>query len=141
MQIGFIGLGNLGTPIAENLLQAQQSLFIYNRTAAKAQALAEKGAVITPYKIRESRRALATRKQFDVVIAYDPPSLYLACRLFQSERHKIIDYSLEVSDELHRDFVKTYHRAYFRIRREFGRLARFQQHFFLVAQAVFPQLE
>ena len=46
MKIGFIGLGNLGTPIAENLLQNNQPLYLYNRTAAKAQPLAEKGAII-----------------------------------------------------------------------------------------------
>lgn len=46
MQLGFIGLGNLGTPIAENLLQEYKQLFVYNRTASKAQPLADKGAVI-----------------------------------------------------------------------------------------------
>jgi 3-hydroxyisobutyrate dehydrogenase-like beta-hydroxyacid dehydrogenase len=46
MKTGFIGLGNLGTPIAENLLMQHQPLYVYNRTAAKAQPLIEKGAVI-----------------------------------------------------------------------------------------------
>lgn len=46
MNIGFIGLGHLGTPIAENLLAHQQAFYVYNRTAAKAQPLADKGAVI-----------------------------------------------------------------------------------------------
>ncbi|HVX52714.1 MAG TPA: NAD(P)-dependent oxidoreductase [Chitinophagaceae bacterium] len=46
MNIGFIGLGNLGTPIAENLLQKGHQLLVYNRTAAKAQPLADKGATI-----------------------------------------------------------------------------------------------
>lgn len=46
MNIGFIGLGNLGTPIAENLLESTQPLYVYNRTVAKAQPLANKGAVI-----------------------------------------------------------------------------------------------
>lgn len=45
MQIGFIGLGNLGTPIAENLLATHQ-LYVYNRTAAKAQHLVDKGAIL-----------------------------------------------------------------------------------------------
>lgn len=60
--------------------------------------------VITPYKIRAARRALAGRGPFDVVIAYDPPSLFLACQLFPKDYNKIVDYSLEVSDESHRDF-------------------------------------
>lgn len=46
MKTGFIGLGHLGTPIAENLLMQRQPLYVYNRTAAKAQPLADKGAVI-----------------------------------------------------------------------------------------------
>lgn len=46
MKIGFIGLGNLGTPIAENLLQKGHALLVYNRTAAKAQPLIEKGATV-----------------------------------------------------------------------------------------------
>ncbi|KAA2238726.1 NAD(P)-dependent oxidoreductase [Chitinophaga agrisoli] len=46
MQAGFIGLGNLGIAIAENLLMHRQPLYVYNRTAAKAQPLVEKGAVI-----------------------------------------------------------------------------------------------
>jgi 3-hydroxyisobutyrate dehydrogenase-like beta-hydroxyacid dehydrogenase len=46
MKIGFIGLGNLGTPIAENLLQKGHALVVYNRTAAKAQPLKEKGATV-----------------------------------------------------------------------------------------------
>jgi 3-hydroxyisobutyrate dehydrogenase-like beta-hydroxyacid dehydrogenase len=47
MKIGFIGLGNLGMPIAENLLQQYQQLFVYNRTASKAQPLVERGATLS----------------------------------------------------------------------------------------------
>jgi len=46
MKTGFIGLGNLGIAIAENILATHQPLYIYNRTAAKAQPLADKGAMI-----------------------------------------------------------------------------------------------
>jgi 3-hydroxyisobutyrate dehydrogenase-like beta-hydroxyacid dehydrogenase len=46
MRIGFIGLGNLGAPIAENLLDKGHELYVYNRTASKAQPLANKGALI-----------------------------------------------------------------------------------------------
>ncbi len=46
MKIGFIGLGNLGSPIAENLLQKGHALIVYNRTASKALHLTEKGATI-----------------------------------------------------------------------------------------------
>jgi 3-hydroxyisobutyrate dehydrogenase-like beta-hydroxyacid dehydrogenase len=44
--LGFIGLGNMGAGIAANLLKAGYSLRVYNRTAAKAAPLIEKGATL-----------------------------------------------------------------------------------------------
>src|SRR4029078_837942 len=46
MEIGFVGLGNLGTPIAENILEKNQRLFVYNRNTPKAQPVVEKGAIL-----------------------------------------------------------------------------------------------
>ena len=46
MNIGFIGLGNLGLPIAENILKKRSELFVYNRTTSKAQPLVDKGAIM-----------------------------------------------------------------------------------------------
>lgn len=46
MNIGFIGLGNLGTPIAENLLEKHAGMYIYNRTTEKTKPLQEKGALV-----------------------------------------------------------------------------------------------
>lgn len=42
--VGFIGLGHMGLPMAQNLLRAGYRLRVYNRTPAKAAALAEQGA-------------------------------------------------------------------------------------------------
>jgi 3-hydroxyisobutyrate dehydrogenase-like beta-hydroxyacid dehydrogenase len=44
MNIGFIGLGNMGSGIAANLLKAGHELTVWNRSSAPAQALGEKGA-------------------------------------------------------------------------------------------------
>lgn len=44
MQIGFIGLGNMGLPMARNLLRARHEVTVYNRTREKAQALESDGA-------------------------------------------------------------------------------------------------
>lgn len=44
--LGFIGLGNMGAAIAANLLKAGYGLRVYNRTAAKAAPLVEKGATL-----------------------------------------------------------------------------------------------
>lgn len=42
--VGFIGLGALGTPIAQNLLASGVRLTVWNRTASKAEPLSAKGA-------------------------------------------------------------------------------------------------
>ena len=42
--IGFIGLGHLGLPVANNLLNAGYPLRVYNRTASKAESLVAQGA-------------------------------------------------------------------------------------------------
>jgi len=44
--LGFIGLGNMGEPIAANLMAAGYALRVYNRTASKATSLAAKGATV-----------------------------------------------------------------------------------------------
>jgi 3-hydroxyisobutyrate dehydrogenase-like beta-hydroxyacid dehydrogenase len=43
-EIGFIGLGNMGMPMADALIDAGFKLAVYNRTSAKAAPLAAKGA-------------------------------------------------------------------------------------------------
>ena len=44
MKIGFIGLGNMGSAMAMNLLKAGHYLTVYNRTAQKARSLIDQGA-------------------------------------------------------------------------------------------------
>ena len=44
MRVGFIGLGNMGSRIAANLLQAGHEVTVYNRTASKAEPLVKRGA-------------------------------------------------------------------------------------------------
>lgn len=44
MDVGFIGLGHMGAPMAANLLRAGHRLVVYNRTRNKAEALAGRGA-------------------------------------------------------------------------------------------------
>jgi len=46
MDIGFIGLGHMGQPVAANLLKAGHRLHVWNRSPAAAQGLAEQGAQI-----------------------------------------------------------------------------------------------
>jgi 3-hydroxyisobutyrate dehydrogenase-like beta-hydroxyacid dehydrogenase len=44
MKVGFIGLGNMGSAIAANILAASHDLTVWNRTPGAARALTEKGA-------------------------------------------------------------------------------------------------
>lgn len=43
LRVGFIGLGNMGLPMAQNILKAGFPLFVYNRTKEKASALLAQG--------------------------------------------------------------------------------------------------
>ena len=51
--LGFVGLGAMGLPMAQNLLQAGYRLRVYNRTAEKAEPLRRLGAVVceTPAEV------------------------------------------------------------------------------------------
>jgi 3-hydroxyisobutyrate dehydrogenase-like beta-hydroxyacid dehydrogenase len=44
MQIGFIGLGNMGQAMARNLVQAGHEVIVYNRTPSRAEPLVASGA-------------------------------------------------------------------------------------------------
>jgi len=46
VRVGFIGLGNMGLPMARNLLKAGHELTVFNRTRSKAEALASAGAKV-----------------------------------------------------------------------------------------------
>lgn len=46
LKVGFIGLGTMGQGMAQNILGHEFDLMVYNRTASKAEFLAEKGAVV-----------------------------------------------------------------------------------------------
>jgi 3-hydroxyisobutyrate dehydrogenase-like beta-hydroxyacid dehydrogenase len=46
MKVGFIGLGNMGSAIARNLIKAGHTLTVYNRTRSRAEAFQPLGAAI-----------------------------------------------------------------------------------------------
>jgi 2-hydroxy-3-oxopropionate reductase len=55
-KVGFIGLGNMGKPMAKNLLKAGFPLTVYNRTKSKTTELGEMGAKIaaSPKEVAEN---------------------------------------------------------------------------------------
>lgn len=62
MKVAFIGLGNMGTPIARNLIQAGHTLTVYNRTRSRAEPLGSAGATVaeTPQAAAAEAEALIT---------------------------------------------------------------------------------
>lgn len=70
MNIGFIGLGIMGQPMSRHLLQAGFPLTVYNRTAAKAQALVAMGA-----KLAESSDAVAADSEIIITMLPDTPDV------------------------------------------------------------------
>lgn len=65
MRVGFIGLGNMGRPMAMNLLEAGFPLTIHNRSPAKAEALAALGASV-------ARTPAEVARASDIVLACLP---------------------------------------------------------------------
>jgi 3-hydroxyisobutyrate dehydrogenase-like beta-hydroxyacid dehydrogenase len=69
-RIGFIGLGNMGLPMAQNLLKAGYSLHVFNRTQARAQSLLEQGATWA-----SSPRAVAAQAEIVISMLADDSAL------------------------------------------------------------------
>jgi 3-hydroxyisobutyrate dehydrogenase-like beta-hydroxyacid dehydrogenase len=62
MKVGFIGLGNMGSAIARNLIKAGHALSVYNRTQSRAKAFASLGASVaeTPAEAASDAEAVIT---------------------------------------------------------------------------------
>ncbi len=50
MNVAFIGLGNMGSAMARNLIQAGHKLTVYNRTRTRAEPRASRTAACTSSK-------------------------------------------------------------------------------------------
>ncbi len=74
MRIGFLGLGTVGEPVANNLRKAGHELTVWNRTAAKAGHIVSKGGALakTPRACAEGKdlvfTCLSDEKALDAVL-------------------------------------------------------------------------
>jgi 3-hydroxyisobutyrate dehydrogenase-like beta-hydroxyacid dehydrogenase len=70
MKVGFIGLGNMGTGMARNLINAGHDLTVYNRTRSRAEPFASLGAKIadTPAEAAVKRDVLITMLADDAAV-------------------------------------------------------------------------
>ncbi|HYO56651.1 NAD(P)-dependent oxidoreductase [Archangium sp.] len=57
MRLGFVGLGNMGHPMARNLRAAGHELAVYNRTREKAEPLRQQGARVADSPVDAARGA------------------------------------------------------------------------------------
>jgi 3-hydroxyisobutyrate dehydrogenase-like beta-hydroxyacid dehydrogenase len=57
MHVAFLGLGTMGAPMAANLIKKGHSLSVWNRTAARAAPLVERGARLAPSPAEAARGA------------------------------------------------------------------------------------
>jgi 3-hydroxyisobutyrate dehydrogenase-like beta-hydroxyacid dehydrogenase len=73
--VGLIGVGNMGLPIARNLLRAGFEVRVYNRTASKAQALVDEGA-----KLALQPSEVAARGGVVLTMVSDDRALEELCR-------------------------------------------------------------
>lgn len=69
-QIGFIGLGIMGKPMARNLLKAGYSLVVYNRSRSPMEELAAAGA-----SVAESPREVAQQTEVVITCVSDSPDV------------------------------------------------------------------
>lgn len=69
--VGFVGLGNMGLPMAQNVLKAGYALHVFNRTAAKAEGLLAQGATWAP-----SPQVLAARTGLVISMVTDDDALH-----------------------------------------------------------------
>ena len=70
VQVGFIGLGIMGQPMAGHILGAGYPLSIYNRTATKAEGLASRGA-----RVKGSPAEVAAESQVIITMVSDSPDV------------------------------------------------------------------
>jgi 3-hydroxyisobutyrate dehydrogenase-like beta-hydroxyacid dehydrogenase len=70
MKVGFLGLGNMGSPMARNLIKAGHSVTVYNRTQSSSEALAPLGAKMarTPGLAATGAEAIITMVADDAAV-------------------------------------------------------------------------
>jgi 3-hydroxyisobutyrate dehydrogenase-like beta-hydroxyacid dehydrogenase len=71
MQVAFIGLGNMGLPLARHVLDAGLGLTVYNRTTSKAEPLLNAGAKLaqSPREAAQAAECLITMLADDYALA------------------------------------------------------------------------
>ena len=96
MKIGFIGLGNMGSAMAMNLLKAGHDLTVYNRTAEKTKPLLKQGARVasTPAETSGADVVFTTRST--------------SCRIFSPSRSQRLEVQTSITSPTPRSMPTTF---------------------------------
>ncbi|MFW0718339.1 NAD(P)-dependent oxidoreductase [Pedobacter sp. N23S346] len=70
IKIGWIGLGNMGIPMAEQLIKAEYSVTVYNRSQGKENKLSEMGA-----RVADSPQVLASESDVIIIMVADDKAI------------------------------------------------------------------
>lgn len=91
MKIALIGTGNMGFPIAENLLDAGYDLNVYNRTISKALPLGDKGAFVA-----DNLSEVVQDRELIITILPNDDALLMFCEneAFNLMSHNVIHVSM-----------------------------------------------
>jgi len=105
-KIGWIGLGNMGTPMAKNLIHADYKLYVFNRTQSKTKTLAELGA-----KVADSPRQVLKETDIIFLMVSDDSAIHEIFNgdeglLNSGEKGKLIVNMSTVSPEISREMSK-----------------------------------
>jgi hypothetical protein len=91
MDIGFIGLGEMGTVMVANILKAGHSVRVWNRTPERAQALAAQGAQV----VATPAAAFAGDAVFSMLADDDAIRAVIDARLLESAPRGLIHVNME----------------------------------------------
>lgn len=106
LKVGFIGLGSMGLPMAQNILKAGFPLWVYNRTQGKAAPLLDKGAVL-------ATSASEIAGKCDVVVsmvANDEALSEIVEGIFRSEKRPSIHISMSTVSPALTALLETKHK-------------------------------
>lgn len=90
MKIGFVGLGNMGQPMARNLLRSGHELTVYNRTRSRAEEFAAQGA-----RVADSPRAAARGAEALVTMLADDAAVEAVVLGSSAERRSDAEAAIE----------------------------------------------
>ena len=82
LKVGFIGLGIMGQPMAQNVVKGGHALTVYNRSSEKARPFGDAGATVA-----STPKAVAEASDVTILMLAGP----MGCALFEFKKPMLID--------------------------------------------------